>query len=95
MNERTLLRRSRTIIGSDAAFLTPDGIDVDATQNYEVVRRRVFFDDVHLVTLHHERGIAYLITTGLFAGFVTSRTRKPRCSKARDKKSALRRMSDG
>jgi len=69
MSERTLLRRSRTIIGSDAAFLTPDGIDVDSTQNYEVVRRRVFFDDVHLVTLHHERGIAYLIVTGLFGAF--------------------------
>lgn len=69
MSERTLLRRTRTLFGSDAAFLTPDGIDVDSTQNYEVVRRRVFFDDVSLVTLHHERGIAYLIVTGLFGSF--------------------------
>jgi hypothetical protein len=28
----------------------------------------VFFDDVMLVTLHHERGIPYLVLTGLFAG---------------------------
>lgn len=69
MSERTLLRRTRTLIGSDAAFLTPDGIDMDSTQNYEVVRRRVFFDDVHLVTLHHERGVAYLVVTSLFGAF--------------------------
>jgi len=66
---RTLLRRSRTILGSDAAFLTPDGIDVDSTQNYEIVRRKVFFDDVYLVTLHRERGAGFLVVTGLFAAF--------------------------
>lgn len=69
MTNRTLLHRSRTPFGSDAAFLTSDGIDVDSTQNYEVVRRRVLFDDVHLVTLHHERGAAFVIVTGLFAAF--------------------------
>lgn len=69
MTARNLLRRSRTIFGSDATFLTPDGLDVDSTQTYEVVRRKVFFDDVYLVTLHRERGIAYVITTALFAAF--------------------------
>lgn len=64
---RTLLRRTRTPFGSDATFLTTDGFDVDSTQNYEVVRRRVLFDDVHLVTLHRERGIAYLAVTGFIA----------------------------
>lgn len=69
MTTRTLLRRSRTIFGSDATFLTPNGLDVDSTQNYEIVRRKVFFDDVYLVTLHNERGIAYLVTTALFGAF--------------------------
>jgi hypothetical protein len=69
MTTRTLLRRSRTLMGADAAFLTPNGIDVDSTQNYEVVRRKVFFDDVHLVTLHRGRGIAFLVVTGLFGAF--------------------------
>lgn len=64
---RQLLRRSRTIVGSDATYLTADAIEVDSTQNYEVARRRVFFDDVMLVTLHHERGIPYLVLTGLIA----------------------------
>jgi hypothetical protein len=66
---RTLLRRSRTIVGSDATFLTPNGLEVDSTQNYEVVRRKVFFDDVYLVTLHRERGIAFLVVNGLFGAF--------------------------
>lgn len=69
MSERTLLRRSRTPFGSDATFLTPNGLDVDSTQNYEVVRRRVFFDDVHLVTIHRERGIAFLVVTAALGAF--------------------------
>jgi hypothetical protein len=69
MTERTLLRRSRTPMGAEAAFLTPTGIDVDSTQNYEVVRRKVFFDDVHFVTIHRERGIAFLVFTAVFAAF--------------------------
>lgn len=66
MSTRTLLRRSRTMMGTDAAFLTEDGLDVDASENYEITRRRVFFDDVQLVTIHRERGVAYLIATGAF-----------------------------
>jgi hypothetical protein len=69
MTNRTLLRRSRTLLGTDAIFLTSDGLDVDASQNYEVIRRRVFFDDVTLVTLHHERGVAFLLTTAAFGIF--------------------------
>lgn len=69
LTTRTLLRRSRGLVGSDATFLTPEGLDVESTQNYEVVRRKVLFDDVHLVTLHRERGIAYLVINGLFSAF--------------------------
>lgn len=68
-DDRTLLHRSRTILGTDATYLTADGIDVDSSQNYEVIRRRVFFDDVSLVTLHHERGFGFLLTTAAFGTF--------------------------
>ena len=64
MNERTKLCSSRTVVGSESAFLTNDGIDLDQSVNYEVVRRRVFFDDVQLVTLHRERGWVFLLLTG-------------------------------
>ena len=62
--ERTKLCTSRTLVGSDTAFLAGDGIDLDQSVNYEVVRRRVFFDDVQLVTLHRERGMVFLLLTG-------------------------------
>jgi hypothetical protein len=68
-DDRTLLNRSRTILGTDAAYLTADGIDIDSSQNYEVIRRRVFFDDVSLVTLHHERGFGFLLATAAFGTF--------------------------
>jgi hypothetical protein len=68
-DDRTLLNRSRTLLGTDTAFLTTDGIDLDSSQNYEVIRRRVFFDDVSLVTLHHERGFGFLLATALFGAF--------------------------
>jgi hypothetical protein len=67
MSNRTLLRRSWTPLGSDAAYLAADAIEIDSTQNYEVLRRRVYFDDVHLVTIHRARGIAFLVTTGVIA----------------------------
>lgn len=63
MTTRTLLNRSRTFTGNDTAFLTGDSIEIDQSVNYEVVRQRVFFDDVELVTLHRERGIAFVIVT--------------------------------
>ena len=69
MTDRTLLHRSRTLLGTDASYLAADGIDVDSSQNYEVIRRRVFFDDVGFVTLHRERGLAFLLTTGAFGTF--------------------------
>lgn len=69
MSERMLLRRSRTLVGSDAAYLLPDGLEVDSSQNYEITRRRVFFDDVQFITLHRERGAAFLILNGLVGAF--------------------------
>jgi hypothetical protein len=67
--QRTLLCRSRTFTGNEAAFLTPDGVDIDSGEHYEVIRRRVLFDDVHMVTLHTDRGLAFMILNGLLGGF--------------------------
>lgn len=69
MSNRTLLCRSRTAMGKDHAYLTSEGIDLDSSVNFEVVRRKVFFDDVQLVTLHRERGAAFLIFSSLFGAF--------------------------
>ena len=64
MSARTRLSSMRTLMGSDTAFLGEDSVDVDQSVNYEVVKRRVFFDDVQLVTLHRERGLWFLLATG-------------------------------
>lgn len=37
-------------------FLTPDGLEVDVTDHFEIRRQRVFFDEVQLVLLHRQRG---------------------------------------
>ena len=64
MSARTLIARTRTLVGSDSAYLGDDAVEVDQSVNYEVVRRRVFFDDVQLVTMHRERGLWFLLLTG-------------------------------
>jgi hypothetical protein len=69
MNDRTFLNRSRSAVGSTATYLTSTAIEVDASQAYEVHRRRVFFDDVSLVTLHHERGWVFIGVMGGFGAF--------------------------
>ena len=69
MNGRTFLNRSRTFMGTDAAYLTREGIELASSQAYEVVHRRVFFDDVSLVTLHHERGWPFIGVAGGFGTF--------------------------
>lgn len=69
MNERTFLNRARTFVGTDAAYLTRDSVEIDSSQAYSVFRRRVFFDDVSLVTLHRERGWPFVVVTGVFGTF--------------------------
>lgn len=55
-------RAPRVYIGSSLGiaermrvFRTPEALEVDSSDHYEIQRRRVFFDEVLLVTLH--RGI--------------------------------------
>ena len=64
MNGRQRLASMRTAMGSDVAFLSNDSVDLDQSMNYQVIKKRVFFDDVQLVTLHRERGLWFLLTTG-------------------------------
>jgi hypothetical protein len=53
----------REYLGSLAAwnerqriYRTADALEVDASNRYEIVRRRVFYDEVLLATLHREPG---------------------------------------
>lgn len=62
---RVRLSRYRTPAGGDTVYQLPDGLEVESSAFYEVIRRRVFFDDVLLVTYHRESGPLYLVLTAV------------------------------
>lgn len=66
---RTRISRWATISTREAVYQTADGIEVDSSEQFELVRRRVLFEDVRLVTYHRQRGVAFLLATGIFALF--------------------------
>lgn len=68
-NQRRLIGRSSSLIGRQSLYQTRDAFEIEETEHYEVVRRRVFFEDVVMVTHHRERGAIYLILTGVAALF--------------------------
>ncbi len=68
---RKLLRRSGSLFAREAVFQTADGLEVDLTEHYEVVRRRVLYDDVSLVTYHSDRGFWYLLSTAVIGALFT------------------------
>lgn len=67
--DRRVLCRAGWMFTRDTIYQTAEGLEIDSTEHHEIVRRRVFFDDVHLVTFHRDRGILYLLFTGLAGGF--------------------------
>ena len=55
--------------GREIVYELPDGIEIESTENYEVIRRRVLFEDVLLITYHREIGFWFVILNGLIGGF--------------------------
>lgn len=66
---RTRIGTSARAFGREAVYELPDGIEIEATENYEVIRRRVLFEDVLLITYHREIGIWFVVLNGLIGGF--------------------------
>jgi len=46
-----------------------DALEIEVNEQYEVVEKRVLFDDVLMVTIHRELGAAYLFLTAILALF--------------------------
>lgn len=71
MKER--LGKSTSLVTRDTVYLVDDGFEVEAREHYEVIERRVLFDDVQLVTYHRHLGAVYLVVHGgiaiVFLGF--------------------------
>jgi len=65
--QRKLLTRSATMASRVAIYESADGLDVESTEQYEVFRRRVLFEDVVLVTYHREMGWPFVLAHAFIA----------------------------
>lgn len=54
------------------SYLTADAIEIDQTDGYDVTRRRVFLNDVELITLHQERRWGLALTWWVMAVLVAA-----------------------
>jgi hypothetical protein len=61
---RTRIGRNTDFATRQVVYRTPAGIEVDELDHFEIVRRRVFYDDVLLVTYHRQQswGVIVLLT---------------------------------
>lgn len=72
MTDGKLIARWTSALSRARVFEHPDSLEIESNEQYEVTKRRVFLDDVQLVTLHRRRGAAFLVVMGilsLFANF--------------------------
>jgi hypothetical protein len=67
---------SRRLIGTRSGlasrvrvYLTPEALEIEDLEGYDVTRKRVFFDDVLLVTYHRFVGIGWMVSMGVLLGF--------------------------
>lgn len=54
---RRFLGRTHTLTERVRTYWTDEALEVDLADHYEIRRRRVFFDEILLVTLHSRRGV--------------------------------------
>jgi uncharacterized integral membrane protein len=66
---RKRLGKSRSIGSRATIYQGADALEIEVNEQYEVVEKRVLFDDVLMVTIHREKGAFYLVLTALMALF--------------------------
>ena len=64
---RALLGKWTSAMTRARVYEHPDSLEIESNEQFEVTKRRVFLDDVRLVTYHRRRGVTYLVTTGILA----------------------------
>lgn len=67
--DRVLLGGNATFASRERVWQTSEGFEIDSNIHYEIARRRVLFEDVLMVTLHHTATPAYLAVTAIFGIF--------------------------
>jgi hypothetical protein len=48
-------------------YQTAEALEVDEIDHFEIARKRVFFDDVQLVTMHRQVGKGFVVAMAVFA----------------------------
>lgn len=66
---RKLIGKSHTLGARAAIYQVHDGMEIETSEQYDIVQRRVLFDDVLMVTIHRELGPLYLLIVGSIAAF--------------------------
>lgn len=66
---RRLLGRSSSLFSRESVWQIADGLEIESSEQYEIVRRQVLFHDVLFVTFHRMYGAGYLIATGIASLF--------------------------
>lgn len=81
---RRYLGRAQSLSERVRTYWTDEALEVDRADNYEIRRRRVFFDEILLVTLHNTRGVLVSILplslALLFAIFALAASDEPDAS---------------
>lgn len=62
---RTLIGKRNGVSSRQRIYRTADALEIEEVEGYDVTRRRVFFDDIVLVTYHQFLGWPFLIALGL------------------------------
>ncbi len=63
---RKRIGRWNDVASRQIVYQTDEALEVDEIDHFEIVRKRVYFDDVLLVTMHSRVGVGFVITMGLF-----------------------------
>jgi hypothetical protein len=66
---RKVLGRNAGVMSRQTVYETPDAVEVESREGYEVTRKRVLFEEVLLVTIHRAVGLPFVIVTALATSF--------------------------
>lgn len=67
---RRFLGRYNNLVTRHAVYASDSAIEIDEQDNFEIVRKRVFFDDVLLVTRHDRINLLAVISSLGFGAFL-------------------------
>jgi hypothetical protein len=67
---RRLLGSRGNLGGQTRVYRTQDGLEIDDAEDERIFRKRVFWDEVLMVTLHHGRDIPFVVFAVIGAGFL-------------------------